>query len=673
MAAAKRKAAPDKASVSGRDGAKKPKIVVPALPDSDSEQSSTDDDKDASDSSVPINDEHQIDQVDGGNAEQDEGIHPSRLAPTNLPTSTASKESHAKQKILAQERRASKPNADLIQRSKKIWERLRRKSHVPRDERKELVAELYSIITGNTKDFVLKHDATRVIQTAIKYGNLDQRRAIAQELKGEYQRLAESRYAKFLIGKLVVSGGPDTRDLVIPEFYGKIRGLIKHPEASWIVDDIYRGIATPAQKATMLREWYGPEFALFKAENASNISSTLSEILAKSPEKRTPIMRYLLDLINLLIQKKTTGFTMLHDAMLQYMLNLKSDGEEMSAFIEMIKGDEEGDLLKNLAFTPSGAKVVCLALANGSAKDRKHILRTYKDTVSLLSYDAHGHLVILAAYDIIDDTVLTTKCIFPELLGKDEAAQEEHVMNALSDLNARKALLYLFAGCAKWLLSDEEVSFLSEIRDLRNKTSKKDAEARRQELLKGLSRPLHMTIEKRAKDICQTTFGCQFVTEVLLHDGGEASGAFDAVADLAAGDPMDAGHLAQSAAAGRMFKTLALGGKFNAKLGRVETRPTSQDFHRQLYARIKPNILQWATGPSSFVVLGILDAEQSQNGDEAKKSLSKHKKALEKASRSPAMPVEQHDNQGKQQGKGIEKSKPLKGNMGAKLILEKLV
>jgi len=36
-----------------------------------------------------------------------------------------SRESHAKQKQLAQERKAAKPLADEVHRTKKIWERLR--------------------------------------------------------------------------------------------------------------------------------------------------------------------------------------------------------------------------------------------------------------------------------------------------------------------------------------------------------------------------------------------------------------------------------------------------------------------------------------------------------------------------------------------------------------------
>lgn len=100
----------------------------------------------------------------------------------------------------------NKPLGDEVHRSKKIWERLRMKSHVPKDERQKLVAELFDIITGRVKEFVFKHDSTRVIQCALKYSTPDQRKMIAKELKGDYKALAESRYAKFLVGKILVEG-----------------------------------------------------------------------------------------------------------------------------------------------------------------------------------------------------------------------------------------------------------------------------------------------------------------------------------------------------------------------------------------------------------------------------------------------------------------------------------
>jgi pumilio family protein 6 len=77
---------------------------------------------------------------------------------------------------------------------------------VPKEERGQLLEELFEIVTGRVKDFVFKHDSVRTIQCALKYSTMAQRRMIAEELKGNYKNLAESRYAKFLIGKLIVEG-----------------------------------------------------------------------------------------------------------------------------------------------------------------------------------------------------------------------------------------------------------------------------------------------------------------------------------------------------------------------------------------------------------------------------------------------------------------------------------
>ncbi|KAI4142204.1 MAG: hypothetical protein L6R39_005047, partial [Caloplaca ligustica] len=536
---------------------------------------------------------------------------------------TSSKEAHAKQKAVAQERKAAKPNADPIARTKKLWERLRRKSHIPREERKQLVAELFDIITGHVKDFVLKHDSVRVVQTAIKYANLDQRRMIARELKGEYRGLAESRYAKFLLGKLLVHGDKEIRDLIVPEFYGHVRRLIKHPEASWILDDTYRGVATPSQKATMLREWYGAEFAIFKTEGKGPVSAELTSILKSHPEKRKPIMHALHDLINLLVQKKTTGFTMLHDAMLQYFQNIPAGTEEMTEFLELLKGDEEGDLLKNLAFTKSGARVVCLALAYGNAKDRKQILRVYKGIVESLAYDPYGHQLILAAYDVVDDTVLTSKSIFQELLGKSssssdnilDANQTQSLLNAVVHINARIPLLYLFAGTSKAILRAEDIELLTEIHGIRTKTSKKDPTARRKELLAQLSPPLLAFIANNAEELVKSSFGCQFMTEVILSAVGEGDreAVVEAIVALTSSDaPQEVKEALDAPSAGRMFKTLVQGGRYNPKTRSVELTQPALGFADMLFKSLEGQegkVLEWATGGNSFVVVGLWEAQ----------------------------------------------------------------
>ena len=729
MAGTKRKSAPVK-NVHVKEN-KKPKIeqvkksalkskpkpvdMVEETSDLDTEDFSEDS---GSDGGVPLYSSEPEDSEEESDSEATpkvaDGLHPERakavvvnsklLSPslriyllTNV-SGQSSKEAHAKQKQLALERKASKPLADQLARTKKIWERLRRKSHVPIEERKQLVGELFEIITGRIRDFVLKHDSVRVVQTAIKYANPEQKRMIARELAGTYRQLAESRYAKFLIGKLLVQGDDEIRDLIVPEFYGHVCRLIKHPEASWILDDVYRGVATKQQKAIILREWYGAEFALFQKENSEKVTGDLSEILAVEAGKRAPIMRSLQELINHLIQKKMTGFTLLHDAMLQYFLNAKPGTEEITDYIELLKGDEEGDLLKNLAFTKSGSRVVCHALAYSTAKDRKYFLKVYKDTLQMMAADQHGHIVILAAYEVIDDTVLTSKSIFPELLGKDEGKQTENVVVAANNINARTTLLYLFQGRSKALFpashsSDLEV--LAEIDRIRTTTSKKDPEVRRSELAKALSPYLLKAIATASADLVSTSFGCQFVTEILFGAEGDKSAALNAIAEAAAGDPTflqpevaeggesneSLSHIASTAWGGKMLKGLIAGGRFDNKTKTIVPAVPALDFADILYPHIKDHIIEWATGSSSFVVLALLESSSFSEKDEVLSILRENKKRLltaakeetaEQKARREVAEVEKDP----KAGKGGKKPKVVKereiGNRGAALLLEKL-
>lgn len=602
---------------------------------------------------------------------------------------------------MVKERKAAKPLADDLARTKKLWGKLRRKSHVPKEERDLLVAELFEIITGRIKEYVLKHDSVRVVQTAIKYANPEQKRMIARELAGTYRQLAESKYAKFLIGKLLIQGDDEIRDLIVPEFFGNVRRLIKHPEASWILDDIYRGVATKQQKAIILREWYGPEFALLQKENTEKVTGELSEILAADSSKRAPIMRSLLELINHLIQKKLTGFTLLHDAMLQYFLNAKPGTEEITDYMELLKGDEEGDLLKNLAFTKSGARIVSLALASGTAKDRKQILKTYKDTLQMMAGDPNGHIIILTAYEVIDDTVLTAKSIFPELLSKDADKQVENIIFFANDLNARTTLLYLFQGRSKSLFpashsSDLEV--LAEVDTTRQTTSKKDPEIRRSELAKALSPYLLKAIEAASADLVATSFGCQFITEVMFGAEGDKTGALNAIAQTGAGDPtwmqpeaveegaentQPASHIANTAWGGKMLKSLIAGGRFDPKTKTIVPVEPALNFADILYPNIEEYIIQWAMGSSSFAVLALVESNNFSKKDEVLGLLKKSKKKLTKAAteETPEQKARREKTAAEQEAKDVKggkgkKSKVVKerevGNKGAALLLEKL-
>ncbi|WEW61632.1 Pumilio y domain member 6 [Emydomyces testavorans] len=576
----------------------------------------------------------------------------------NRSSKGASKDILLKRKYLTHERKLAKPNTYMINRTKKLWERLRLKSHVPRDERKQLVAELYGIITGRVNDFVFKHDAVRVIQTALKYGTPEQRKAIALELKGTYRDLAESKYGKFLLAKLVVHGDPIIRDMIIPEFYGNVRKLMRHSEASWILDDIYRMAATSAQKHMLLREWYGPEFAIFKTSYPLRQTAELSQILEENPEKRTPVMQHLFEFINLLIQKKATGFTILHDAMLQYFLNTKPDSVEATEFLELLKGDDDGNLVKNLAFTKSGSRLMCLALAYSNAKDRKTLLRMYRDSISILSEDVHGHNIILVAYEVIDDTKLTAKLVFPELLGENLTDAERHniLLHRVNHVSHRIPLLYLFgADKLSWLLNDTDQEILEEVCKIRSRTSKKDPAIRRNELISAVSPTMLSFITSSAELLVETSSGCRCITEVLFSAKGDRGPALAAVAATVKSKPETMG----TSSVGRMLKSLVQGGRYNPKLQSVQKTHPPLEFHALLYEYIKEDVMSWAVRLNPFVVVALVETTDFQKREELIGILREHKQMLLMLADSPK-------NMRKEEKEGVQRI----NSVAARLLLD---
>jgi len=70
---------------------------------------------------------------------------------------------------------------------------LRRTKLAP-EERKKLIAELGQLIKGRVSDLVFKHDASRIVQSALKYADKTTRANITTELKGSYVSLAQSRF-----------------------------------------------------------------------------------------------------------------------------------------------------------------------------------------------------------------------------------------------------------------------------------------------------------------------------------------------------------------------------------------------------------------------------------------------------------------------------------------------
>ncbi|KAG1883578.1 hypothetical protein F4604DRAFT_257831 [Suillus subluteus] len=74
------------------------------------------------------------------------------------------RESHKVQRVLQERRRAAKPHSQLLADAKRVWS-LARQQSIPSAERQKHVKELMKVTQGRVKDIILKHDASRIIQT----------------------------------------------------------------------------------------------------------------------------------------------------------------------------------------------------------------------------------------------------------------------------------------------------------------------------------------------------------------------------------------------------------------------------------------------------------------------------------------------------------------------------
>lgn len=93
-------------------------------------------------------------------------------------------QSHKEQKELRTKRKEEdNPNHSLVVRMKELWEQLRQKKGTEAT-RAEAVEEICALVHGKAKEVIFQHDSARIIQSAIKYGTIEQRAKLFGDLKG---------------------------------------------------------------------------------------------------------------------------------------------------------------------------------------------------------------------------------------------------------------------------------------------------------------------------------------------------------------------------------------------------------------------------------------------------------------------------------------------------------
>lgn len=117
-----------------------------------------------------------------------------------------SKSNSAQKRQLKKERQSHRRHAETVSQAKLLWNKLRQKSNTP-DDTKNLMIEVMELIRGKVNEIALQHDASRVVQAAVQFGNQEQRKELLDEICAEtaagLAELAKIQYAHFCCLKFI--------------------------------------------------------------------------------------------------------------------------------------------------------------------------------------------------------------------------------------------------------------------------------------------------------------------------------------------------------------------------------------------------------------------------------------------------------------------------------------
>ena len=102
--------------------------------------------------------------------------------------------------LTPEEQRSRKPNFALVQSMKKDWNVARMKT-MPAVDRVAVINGLAKNISSHILQVTLRHDASRIVQCILQYGNSQQRKAVLKELAPRLYEVAKTPYGHFAVLK----------------------------------------------------------------------------------------------------------------------------------------------------------------------------------------------------------------------------------------------------------------------------------------------------------------------------------------------------------------------------------------------------------------------------------------------------------------------------------------
>jgi pumilio family protein 6 len=234
------------------------------------------------------------------------------------------------------------------------------------------------------------------------------------------------------------------------------------------------------QRQRVLFEIYVPELS----ELPDSEAIPLREVFAQGDMLRNNrICDDLQKLTDMWVQKEMLKNSVVHAVLWEWVQCVPDTRRE--ALIQTLR-----DLVVHFAHTAAGSKVAHYLVSQGTAKDRKLLIKSIKPNVVDLAIDEYGVWPLVRIVDCVDDTKLVSDAVLKPLLAGDVLG------TLLTHRWASLVFLQVFSPTDKHYLAPDQLALMAPamVKAAESKemvsTSKKPMEVRQKELLEVLVGPL---------------------------------------------------------------------------------------------------------------------------------------------------------------------------------------
>lgn len=343
----------------------------------------------------------------------------------------------------------------------KLSEKLRR-DDLPLEERKDTCEKIHLLLKGTYNQTVNTHDISRVIQWLLKLSSQEIRDEILRELEPSWKSMFFSKYAKKCLVSACEHCSKDIQKSILDVTFGEVIRILSSAETSRLFEKLFSQYATAEQKVFFKQEFFGD---LYKGAKDPKVKC-LEDVFKDDPVMKTATLSAVKANLTRILNKQLVNSSLVHQVLYEYLCVCSS--EDRSEMIQQVR-----EMSLQLTESKAGSKAGVICIWHGTNKDRKVIMKSLKEHLKDVFLSEHGHLMLMALIDCVDDTILLKKVLLAEMT-KD---LKEIAVNEFG----RKVLLYLVARRVPKFFHPAEINFFKQGDG--NAFSKKPAEIREKELL----------------------------------------------------------------------------------------------------------------------------------------------------------------------------------------------